>query len=439
MQSIFFFFSVKGKKNIYSKTSISPLNFYPTESEPPPRCSKNTHLRRNTMKKLNVALVGLSFGLEFAAIYCRHPDVEKVFVVDKNPKLLEIAKQRYSIPDNRCFTDLQQVLDIPEIDAVHLVTPPATHAPFSVRVLKAGKHCGCTIPMGMSIEELEDVIRARKESGKNYMFMETTVFQREFLYIQELCQKGEFGRLQYMTCAHYQDMEGWPDYWKGFPPLMHPTHAVAPCLMLAGHLPEKVYARGSGKVRKELAEQYGCPYSFESALITLQDSDITIEMERFLYGVARSYSECFRVYGEQKSFEWQQLADEDPVIYTRTGALEKVDILTDENTQSSRGSQILEERVKIPDYAYLLPKEIADFTTNTVYNNENSHLSFVQGGGHGGSHPHLVHEFVRSILEERPALMDDIKGAYWTGTGICAHQSAMRGGEVINIPRFEKI
>lgn len=391
------------------------------------------------MKKLNVALVGLSFGLEFAAIYCRHPDVEKVFVVDKNPKLLEIAKQRYSIPDNRCFTDLQQVLDIPEIDAVHLVTPPATHAPFSVRVLKAGKHCGCTIPMGMSIEELEDVIRARKESGKNYMFMETTVFQREFLYIQELCQKGEFGRLQYMTCAHYQDMEGWPDYWKGFPPLMHPTHAVAPCLMLAGHLPEKVYARGSGKVRKELAEQYGCPYSFESALITLQDSDITIEMERFLYGVARSYSECFRVYGEQKSFEWQQLADEDPVIYTRTGALEKVDILTDENTQSSRGSQILEERVKIPDYAYLLPKEIADFTTNTVYNNENSHLSFVQGGGHGGSHPHLVHEFVRSILEERPALMDDIKGAYWTGTGICAHQSAMRGGEVINIPRFEKI
>lgn len=391
------------------------------------------------MKKLNVALVGLSFGLEFAAIYCKHPDVDKVYIVDQNPKLLEIAKKRYSIPDDRCFTDLQQVLDIPEIDAVHLVTPPSTHAPFSVRVLNAGKHCGCTIPMGMSIEELEDVIRARKKSGKNYMFMETTVFQREFLYIQELCRKGEFGRLQYMTCAHYQDMEGWPDYWKGFPPLMHPTHAVAPCLMLAGHLPEKVYARGSGKVRKELEEQYGCPYAFESALITLQDSDITIEMERFLYGVARSYSECFRVYGEQKSFEWQQLADEDPVIYTRTGELEKVDIITDENTQSSRGGEILEERVKIPDYAYLLPKEIAGFTTNTVYNNENSHLSFIQGGGHGGSHPHLVHEFVRSILEDRPPVMDDIKGAYWTGTGICAHQSAMKGGEVISIPRFEEV
>ena len=47
------------------------------------------------------------------------------------------------------------------------------------------------------------------------------------------------------------------------------------------------------------------------------------EMERFLYGVARSYSECFRVYGEKSSFEWQQLESEMPVLYSRTGALER--------------------------------------------------------------------------------------------------------------------
>ena len=140
---------------------------------------------------------------------------------------------------------------------------------------------------------------------------------------------------------------------------MHPTHAVAPCLMLAGHLPDKVYARGSGKIRKELADKYGCPFAFESAFISLQDSDVTIEMERFLYGVARSYSECFRVYGENESFEWQQLADEDPVLFTRTGELEKVDILDEDSEKSSRGSEIVEKRIQIPDYAHLLPKEIA--------------------------------------------------------------------------------
>ncbi|QOV18865.1 Gfo/Idh/MocA family oxidoreductase [Blautia liquoris] len=391
------------------------------------------------MSKINVAIVGLSFGLEFVPIYCKHPDVDKVFIVDKNEKLLSLAKERYSIPDEQCFTDLQSVLDIKEIDAVHLVTPPATHAPFSIRVLNAGKHCGCTIPMGLSIQELKDIIAAKKSSGKNYMFMETTIYQREFLYIKELYNKGELGRIQYMSCAHYQDMEGWPEYWEGFPPLMHPTHAVAPCLMLSGHLPEKVYARGSGKVHDELKKKYNCPYAFESAFITLQDSDITIEMERFLYGVARSYSECFRIYGENKSFEWQQLADENPVLYTRTGALQDVDITNEKNEKSKRGGEITEERIQIPDYAYLLPKEIAPFTTNTVYNNENTHLSFKQGGGHGGSHPHLVHDFVRSIIENRKPTIDDIMGAYWTGTGICAHKSAMEGGAVIDIPKFDEL
>lgn len=265
------------------------------------------------MKKLNVAVVGLSFGLEFVPIYLEHPDVEKVYLVDTDASLLHVAQNRYGIPEENCTCEIQEVLDDPDIDAVHLVTPPATHAPLSIRVLKAGKHCGCTIPMGLSLDELNAVIAARKESNKNYMFMETTVFQREFLYVKQLHEKGELGRIQYMTCAHYQDMEGWPSYWNGFPPLMHPTHAVAPCLMLAGHLPKRVYGRGSGKIRDELVAQYNSPFAFESALIELENSDLTIEMERFLYGVARSYSECFRIYGEKKSFEWQQLASESPV------------------------------------------------------------------------------------------------------------------------------
>ena len=66
------------------------------------------------MKKLNVALVGLSFGLEFVAIYCKHPDVNKVFIVDKNEKLLTIARNRYNIPAEQCFTDFEEILKIPE-------------------------------------------------------------------------------------------------------------------------------------------------------------------------------------------------------------------------------------------------------------------------------------------------------------------------------------
>lgn len=392
------------------------------------------------MKKIKVAVVGLSFGMEFVAIYVRHPNVSAVAVVDKNTKLIKTVCEKFGINEKDCHTDIQEVLDDPTVDAVHIVTPPATHAEFSIRTLQAGKHCGCTIPMGMSIQELRDIIDAKNQSGKNYMFLETTVFGREFFYVQDLYKNGELGKLQYMTCAHYQDMEGWPDYWKGFPPLMHPTHAVAPCLMLEGKYPLAVYGRGSGRIRDELVEQYHSPFAFESALITLEDSDVTIEMERFLYGVARSYEECFRVYGENKSFEWQQLADEKPVLYSRTGAIQKemVDVDSDPD-RFNRGAEIIEKRIEVPDYADRLPREISFFTKETVYNDENTHLSFKQGGGHGGSHPHMVHEFVRSIVEERRPTVDEITGAYWTGVGICAHQSAMQGGKVIKVPKFNEM
>ena len=164
---------------------------------------------------------------------------------------------------------------------------------------------------------------------------------------------------------------------------------LAPCLMLTGRYPAQVYGRGSGRIREELQQQYYCPFAFESAFVSLENSDLTIEMERFFIWRRTKLFGMLRVYGEKSSFEWQQLESEMPVLYSRTGALERSSTYDfDGDTERySRGSEILEQRVSIPDYADRLPKEIAMFTKNTVYNAKNTHLSFTQGGGHGGSHP----------------------------------------------------
>ncbi|MGD9137400.1 MAG: hypothetical protein PVH42_11590, partial [Desulfobacterales bacterium] len=62
------------------------------------------------------------------------------------------------------------------------------------------------------------------------------------------------------------------------------------------------------------------------------------------------------------------------------------------------------------------------------------HASSIQGGGHGGSYPHMVHEFVSAIVESRPSAIDADKAANWTMAGICAHDSAMQNGEKVTIP-----
>ena len=49
---------------------------------------------------------------------------------------------------------------------------------------------------------------------------------------------------------------------------------------------------------------------------------------------------------------------------------------------------------------------------------------FCRASGHGGSHPHLVHEFVRALLDDRDPWPNAATSANWTCVGILAHESA---------------
>ena len=57
-------------------------------------------------------------------------------------------------------------------------------------------------------------------------------------------------------------------------------------------------------------------------------------------------------------------------------------------------------------------------------------------GGHGGSHGYLGHEFVMSILEDRKPLVDIARALNMTVSGIVAHQSALKDGELMKIPQY---
>jgi predicted dehydrogenase len=117
--------------------------------------------------KLTVAIVGMGFGCCFLPIYLKHPNVEHVIMVDTSEKRLKELADLYLLDESYYTTDFEAVLQNPEVDAIHLVIPPALHAPMSIQALNAGKHTACTIPMGLSMQELEDVIKARKASGKH--------------------------------------------------------------------------------------------------------------------------------------------------------------------------------------------------------------------------------------------------------------------------------
>lgn len=376
---------------------------------------------------LHVALVGLGFGAEFVPIYLAHPDVARVTIVDADPLVLGAIGDRFGIVPVRRLASLEDVLALPEIDAVHLVTPIALHARHTLATLAAGKHCACTVPMATTLDDLHAIVAAERASGKVYMGMETAVYTRRFLFARDLVASGELGAIQFLRGAHYQDMEHWPRYWEGLPPMHYATHAVAPLLALAQTRATAVHCFGSGTMRPELHRRYGNPFPVETAILALErEAPLAAEVTRSLFHTARDYTESFTVYGDHVSFEWEQIEGE-PAILFRLGA---------ETRRNGRGGAVQWERIEPPDRRDLLPEPIARFTQQGVYNEAETHRSFVQGGGHGGSHPHLVHEFVRAIVEQRPARADGTTTANWTAPGICAHASALSGGSRVEIPGF---
>ena len=60
----------------------------------------------------------------------------------------------------------------------------------------------------------------------------------------------------------------------------------------------------------------------------------------------------------------------------------------------------------------------------------------VPAGGHGGSHGLLTDEFITAIIEDRTPLVDIAMALNMSVSGIVAHQSALKDGELLKIPQY---
>ncbi len=369
-------------------------------------------------KKINVAIVGLGFGAEFIPIYQKHPNAVMYAICQRNEDKLNEIGDEFGIAVR--YTDYDELLKDPNIDAVHINTPIPNHGEQSIKALKAGKHVACTVPMATTVEECKQIVELVKETGLTYMMMETVVYAREFLFMKELYDKGELGKIQYLKASHQQDMDGWPNYWPGLPPMHYATHCVGPVLALTRAEAEYVSCFGSGTIREELISKYNSPFAVESTHIKFKDSDVSALVYRSLFDVARQYRESFEVYGSKKSVEWPLIEGHPLVVHT-----------------AKKPEPEIPQEVESPDYAHYLPEEIQRFTTKGVYDtDDNQHLSFTQGAGHGGSHPHLVHQFIDGLVHGAEVYPNAKQSANITCVGILAHESALQGGVKINLPEF---
>jgi predicted dehydrogenase len=377
------------------------------------------------MNKINIAVAGLGFGSGFAGLYKYHPRVASVGVYDPDEQKACAIAELYRA--DVVYGSFEEMLGDPALDAVHLVTPIPLHEEQTIRVLKAGKHCACTVPMALSTDGIRRIVDAVRETGKRFMMMETTLYTYQFFYVQNMINSGELGRIQFMRGSHYQDMSNWPAYWNGLPPMYYGTHAVAPMIALSGSRISRVHCFGSGTMDASLTKAYGNPYPVECAIFEFENG-MKGEATRTLFETARTYQEGLFIYGSKACFEWGFADGDDPYV---TVAMPAED--------GRRGVADVVKRVKMPEYLELIPKELHPHVrSGTHFDPQNPQESMRKGfaAGHHGSHPHLVHEFATCAAEDRKPRIDEILAANITAAGICAHESAMNGGEAVIIPSF---
>jgi predicted dehydrogenase len=131
------------------------------------------------------------------------------------------------------------------------------------------------------------IVEAATRANRTYMMMETVVYSREFLFVRELRDTGRLGRIQFLRGSHLHNVDGWPGYWEGLPPMHYATHCASPCLALVNGEAEYVSCLGSGRISEHLVPKCGSPFAFETAHGKVRGQDLGFEVTRFLFNVAR--------------------------------------------------------------------------------------------------------------------------------------------------------
>ena len=91
-------------------------------------------------QKINIAIVGLGFGAEFIPIFQRHPNANMYAICQRTQSKLDEVGDEFGI--EKRYTDYDELLKDPDVDAVHINTPIPNHAEQSIKALKGGQACG---------------------------------------------------------------------------------------------------------------------------------------------------------------------------------------------------------------------------------------------------------------------------------------------------------
>jgi predicted dehydrogenase len=105
----------------------------------------------------------------------------------------------------RAYASLDEILDDPEVDVVHVTSPNHLHVPQASAILAAGKHVVCEKPLAMTAAESRGLVEQARASGLVNAVNFNIRFYPLHQHMRERVAAGDLGDVRFVTGHYFQD------------------------------------------------------------------------------------------------------------------------------------------------------------------------------------------------------------------------------------------
>jgi len=163
-------------------------------------------------KKVGYGLVGSQFITTIHTESIKSvPDAAIIAVMSPTPGNAEKFAKQHGIP--HAFTELDQMLAMPEIDVIVIGAPNYLHCEITLKAAAAGKHVICEKPLCMNLAEADQMIDACKKANVKLMYAEELCFTPKYVRLKHLLDEGALGKPVLLKQSEKHDGPHAPHFW----------------------------------------------------------------------------------------------------------------------------------------------------------------------------------------------------------------------------------
>lgn len=164
----------------------------------------------NERVRIGVVGAGAIAQLAHLAVLSKMRRAELAAICDNDRPKARALADRFGIPDT--FTDIEDLLELDDLDAVVVATPNHLHEPHVLSALAAKVHVLCERPLALNTRGVERILTAAQRAGRKVLVANNHRFRTDVQGLDRFVRGGELGKLGGIRAGDYRlphFTEGW--------------------------------------------------------------------------------------------------------------------------------------------------------------------------------------------------------------------------------------